>query len=101
VGSPFHPLTPGAYEALAVGGQVTLLNQSAPEQCMKGHEVSNRETTWYYHVKELFDGTGDAGEDMVCCTQCCNRIETITTCFRRSDGEPLCAACAQAGEVEE
>jgi hypothetical protein len=63
--------------------------------------VSKHETTWQYHVKEVYDGTGDADEDMVCCTQCGMRIETITARFSRSDGEPLCAACTQAGEAEE
>jgi hypothetical protein len=62
--------------------------------------VSKHEPTWQYHVKELFDWTGDAGDDMVCCTQCGKRIETITVFFSRADGEPLCAACAQEGEVE-
>ncbi len=51
--------------------------------------------------KELYDSTSNAGEDTVCCTQCGKRMEMITACFSRYDGEPLCAACAQAGEVQE
>jgi formylmethanofuran dehydrogenase subunit E len=65
------------------------------------HVVSKPKTIWQYHVKELYDSTSDAGEDTVRCTQCGKRMETITACFSRYDGEPLCAACAQAGEGEE
>ncbi len=63
--------------------------------------MSKPETIWQYQVKELYDSTSDAGKDTVCCTQCGKRMETITACFSRYDGEPLCAACAQAGEDEE
>ena len=63
--------------------------------------MSKHEPTWQYHVKELYDGPGDAGEDMVSCTLCGKRIETIIARFSRYDGEPLCAHCASAGEAEE
>ncbi len=63
--------------------------------------MNKLETTWQYHVKELYDDTGNAGEDMVRCSQCSKRIETISAHFSRYDGEPLCTACAQAGEGEE
>ena len=62
--------------------------------------MSKPKTLWQYHVKELYDGTREAGEDMVRCTHCGKRIEAITACFSHIDGEPLCAACAQAEDVE-
>ena len=63
--------------------------------------MGKHEITWQYHIKEIYDGASSAGEDTVSCILCGKRIETITASFSHYDGEPLCAACAQAGEAEE
>ncbi len=63
--------------------------------------MGKQDGTWQYRIKEVYDGTNSAGEDMVSCSGCGKRIETVNASFSRYDGEPLCVACAQAGEAEE